>query len=356
MREKLSAKLKAMIELARERGFVTCDDLFEEFPEVDLTIEEMDLLCSIMADEGIEIVEEVEGERSIDEVKEDKMVPARHVDTAVESPVRIYLKDIGKTSLLTPADELALARRMEKGDQKAKQRLIEANTRFVVSIAKKYMGRGMPFLDLIQAGNLGLIRALETFDWRKTYRLSTYAVWWIRQSIVRALAEQGGSIRIPVHMKDTINKLGRISRRLLQTLGREPDDAEIAEAMKVPVERVREIKKVAQEPVSLEEPVGDKRQRNLGEIIQDEAVQAPLEALSLAMLREQLDLLLEGLSPRERQVLILRFGLGDGQPQTLEEVGKKFGVTRERIRQIETKALRRLRTPSQKKGLEDLIE
>jgi len=268
----------------------------------------------------------------------------------------MYLKEIGKVSLLVAAEEVDLAKRMERGDEEAKRKLIEANLRLVVAIAKKYVGRGMLFLDLIQEGNLGLIRAVEKFDWRKGFKFSTYATWWIRQAITRALADQARTIRIPVHMVETINKLVRISRQLLQQKGREPTPEEIGDEMKLSVERVREIMKIAQEPISLETPIGEEEDSHLGDFIEDADAPAPAEAVSFTMLREQLEGVLDTLTVRERKVLKLRFGLDDGRPRTLEEVGKEFSVTRERIRQIEAKALRKLRHPSRSKRLKDFIE
>jgi RNA polymerase primary sigma factor len=275
---------------------------------------------------------------------------------AIDDPVRMYLKEIGRVPLLTPQEEIMLAKRMEDGDEEAKRRLAEANLRLVVSIAKRYVGRGMLFLDLIQEGNLGLIKAVEKFNYRKGFKFSTYATWWIRQAITRAIADQARTIRIPVHMVETINKLIRVQRQLLQELGRDPLPEEIAKEMDVPVERVREIMKIAQEPVSLETPIGEEEDSHLGDFIEDEDAQAPAEAASFMLLREQLEDVLDSLTPREKRVLRLRFGLDDGRARTLEEVGQEFGVTRERIRQIEAKALRKLRHPSRSKKLKDYLE
>ena len=275
---------------------------------------------------------------------------------STEDPVRMYLKEIGKVPLLTAEEEIELAKRMELGDQEAKKRLAEANLRLVVSIAKRYVGRGMLFLDLIQEGNLGLIKAVEKFDYRKGYKFSTYATWWIRQAITRAIADQARTIRIPVHMVETINKLIRVSRQLLQELGREPTPEEIAAEMDMPVERVREILKISQEPVSLETPIGEEEDSHLGDFIQDDNVPVPADAATFTLLKEQLEEVLGTLTEREQKVLILRFGLEDGRARTLEEVGKEFNVTRERIRQIEAKALRKLRHPSRSRKLKDYLE
>ncbi len=357
--EEITPELRALIELGRKRGYVTHDEILEQFPEVEQSVDQVDRLYIVLAEQGIEIVEDAkEAEaKAKAEAEEDAEAALQAAEgVSIDDPVRMYLKEIGKVSLLTQAQEVALAQRMEKGDEEAKRRLIEANLRLVVSIAKKYVGRGMLFLDLIQEGNLGLIRAVEKFDWRKGYKFSTYATWWIRQAITRALADQARTIRIPVHMVETINKLVRVSRQLLQELGREPSAEEIADAMSLPVERVREINKIAQEPISLETPIGEEEDSHLGDFIEDHDALAPAEAASFTMLKEQLDGVLETLSPRERKVLKLRFGLDDGRPRTLEEVGREFGVTRERIRQIEAKALRKLRHPSRSKRLKDFIE
>ena len=275
---------------------------------------------------------------------------------AIDDPVRMYLKEIGRVPLLTAAEEVALAKRIEQGDEEAKKRLAEANLRLVVSIAKRYVGRGMLFLDLIQEGNLGLIKAVEKFDYRKGYKFSTYATWWIRQAITRAIADQARTIRIPVHMVETINKLIRVQRQLLQELGREPVPEEIAQRMGITVERVREIQKVAQEPVSLETPIGEEEDSHLGDFIEDEEAPAPAEAAGYQLLKEQLEEVLDTLTNREEKVLRLRFGLADGRARTLEEVGQVFGVTRERIRQIEAKALRKLRHPTRSKKLRDYLD
>ena len=295
-------------------------------------------------------------------ITEDDDIEVEKIDLSVpdgvsiEDPVRMYLKEIGKVPLLSAEEEIDLAKRMELGDQEAKKRLAEANLRLVVSIAKRYVGRGMLFLDLIQEGNLGLIKAVEKFDYRKGYKFSTYATWWIRQAITRAIADQARTIRIPVHMVETINKLIRVSRQLLQELGREPTPEEIAEEMTMPVERVREILKISQEPVSLETPIGEEEDSHLGDFIQDDNVPVPAEAAAFTLLKEQLQEVLGTLTEREQKVLTLRFGLDDGRARTLEEVGKVFNVTRERIRQIEAKALRKLRHPSRSRKLKDYLE
>jgi RNA polymerase primary sigma factor len=353
--ERLPAELKGLVDLGRRRGFLTHDEILEQFPEAEQNIELIDRVYSVLLEQGIDVVEdakEVEAKGKVEEEAE----PRETEGVAIDDPVRMYLKEIGKVSLLSPELEIELAKRMEKGEEEAKRRLIEANLRLVVSIAKKYVGRGMLFLDLIQEGNLGLIRAVEKFDWRKGFKFSTYATWWIRQAITRALADQARTIRIPVHMVETINKLIRIQRTLLQDLGRDPAAEEIAQAMSLPVERVREILKISQEPISLETPIGEEEDSHLGDFIEDQEALSPAEAASFTMLKEQLDDVLETLTPRERKVLKLRFGLDDGRPRTLEEVGHEFGVTRERIRQIEAKALRKLRHPSRSKRLKDFIE
>ncbi|MFR3727287.1 RNA polymerase sigma factor RpoD [Lacrimispora sp.] len=308
--------------------------------------EELDL------DEDLFIEEEIE-EEEIDMESIDLSVPE---GVSVEDPVRMYLKEIGKVPLLSSEDEIELAKNIELGDDNAKQRLTEANLRLVVSIAKRYVGRGMQFLDLIQEGNLGLIKAVEKFDYRKGYKFSTYATWWIRQAITRAIADQARTIRIPVHMVETINRLVRVSRQLLQELGREPVPEEIAARADMQVERVREIMKVSQEPVSLETPIGEEEDSHLGDFIQDDQVAVPADAATFTMLHEQLMEVLDTLTEREQKVLKLRFGLDDGRPRTLEEVGKEFNVTRERIRQIEAKALRKLRHPSRSKKLKDYLD
>ena len=353
--ERIQAELKALVELGKKKGFLTHDDILEQFPEAEQNIELIDRVYSVLLEQGIDVVEDAKEAEQKGKGEEEEETPEPG-GVAIDDPVRMYLKEIGKVALLTPEQEVDLAQRMEKGDEEAKRRLIEANLRLVVSIAKKYVGRGMLFLDLIQEGNLGLIRAVEKFDWRKGYKFSTYATWWIRQAITRALADQARTIRIPVHMVETINKLVRVSRRLPQELGREPSDDEIGEEMGITPEKVREIVKVSQDPVSLETPIGEEEDSHLGDFIEDQDALAPAEAASFTMLKEQLEDVLETLTPRERKVLKLRFGLDDGRPRTLEEVGREFGVTRERIRQIEAKALRKLRHPTRSKRLKDFIE
>lgn len=351
-----------LIQRGKKRGLLTYKEIITPLQELDITADEIDEFYDHLSRLGVDVVEEVAELEVLDdeEVKEEE--EEEEVDltvpdgVSVNDPVRMYLKEIGKIPLLTPNEEIELAKRMEAGEEEAKRRLAEANLRLVVSIAKKYVGRGMLFLDLIQEGNLGLIKAVEKFDYRKGYKFSTYATWWIRQAITRAIADQARTIRIPVHMVETINKLIRVSRQLVQELGREPMPEEIAKVMGITEERVREILKIAQEPVSLETPIGEEDDSHLGDFIEDQDVQAPAEAAAFELLKEQLDDVLETLTPREKKVLKLRFGLDDGRSRTLEEVGQVFGVTRERIRQIEAKALRKLRHPMRSKRLKDYLE
>ena len=344
-------------------GTLTYGELIDALQQQDMSPDEMDDMYQRFNNEGVEIVDDVQAtaaeEPADDEPPEKEEI---EIDLSVpegislDDPVRMYLKEIGHVPLLTAEEEVELAQRMEAGDEEARHRLEEANLRLVVSIAKRYVGRGMLFLDLIQEGNLGLLKAVEKFDYSKGYKFSTYATWWIRQAITRAIADQARTIRIPVHMVETINKLVRISRQLLQELGRDPRPEEIAKEMGISVARVHEIMKIAQEPVSLETPIGEEEDSHLGDFIEDEAAPAPAEAASFMLLREQLEEVLETLTDREKNVLRLRFGLEDGRSRTLEEVGQSFGVTRERIRQIEAKALRKLRHPSRSKVLRDFLE
>ena len=361
--DKLAAKGKA------NGGTLTCGELIAAFDTWTMTPDDMDELYQRLSDEGVELVDDTavdEGagadalepmdeidKDEVEEVEIDLSVPE---GVALDDPVRMYLKEIGRVPLLTAEEEVDLARRMEAGDESARHRLEEANLRLVVSIAKRYVGRGMLFLDLIQEGNLGLLKAVEKFDYSKGYKFSTYATWWIRQAITRAIADQARTIRIPVHMVETINKLIRISRQLLQELGRDPRPEEIAKEMGISVARVHEIMKIAQEPVSLETPIGEEEDSHLGDFIEDEAALDPADAASMMLLKEQIADVLKTLAPREAEVLRLRFGLEDGRSRTLEEVGQSFGVTRERIRQIEAKALRKLRHPVRLRKLQGNID
>lgn len=332
----------------KKSGSITTPQLFDRLEKISTTPEQLEEIYKIIDESGIQIVNEYEREKDLYE----KIL----IEVGMDDPVKMYLKDIGKVPLLQADEETELAKRMMEGDEEAKRLLSEANLRLVVSIAKRYMGRGMQFLDLIQEGNLGLMKAVEKFDYSKGFKFSTYATWWIRQAITRAIADQARTIRIPVHMVETINRLVRVSRRLLQDLGREPMPDEIAKEMGITEERVREIQKIAQDPVSLETPIGEEDDSHLSDFIEDERSTAPTDAVAYTMLKEQLIGVLNTLTPREEKVLRLRYGLDDGKPRTLEEVGKEFNVTRERIRQIEAKALRKLRNPSRSKHLREHIE
>ena len=332
----------------KKSGSITTSQLFDKLDKKDTTPYQLEVIYETFEKEGVQIVNEYERDRDL----YDQIIQ----EVSMDDPVKMYLKDIGKVPLLQPEEETELAKRMMDGDEDAKRLLSEANLRLVVSIAKRYMGRGMQFLDLIQEGNLGLMKAVEKFDYQKGFKFSTYATWWIRQAITRAIADQARTIRIPVHMVETINKLVRVSRKLLQEMGREPTPEEIAAEMGVTEERVREIQKIAQDPVSLETPIGEEDDSRLSDFIEDESSAAPTDAVSFTMLKEQLLGVLDTLTPREEKVLRLRYGLDDGRPRTLEEVGKEFNVTRERIRQIEAKALRKLRHPSRSKRLKDFLE
>ena len=385
MQEKKKDIKRELIEKGKKKGVLTFKEISDAFEDIEVTPEEIERLYDIFEKESIELVEDLDKELEEIEVSkeelEDLSVPE---GINIDDHVKMYLKEIGKVNLLTPEEELSLAKRMADGEtakeqieeigenidedskkqidlliadgEKAKKSLAEANLRLVVSIAKRYVGRGMLFLDLIQEGNLGLIKAVDKFDYTKGYKFSTYATWWIRQAITRAIADQARTIRIPVHMVETINKLVRVSRQLVQELGREPTPEELAKELNMPVDKVREISKISQEPVSLETPIGEEEDSHLGDFIPDEDAPAPSEAASFVLLKEQLGAVLETLSEREAKVLRLRFGLDDGRARTLEEVGKEFDVTRERIRQIEAKALRKLRHPTRSKKLKDYLE
>jgi len=365
----LKATLKELTDLGREKGMLTYREIENAFEKFDITPEQIEKVYETLEKMGIEVVadniddedfedfqfneEDVDVDVDVEEDLDDLSLPE---GIGIDDPVRMYLKEIGKIPLLQGDEEIELAKRMEQGDEEAKKRLAEANLRLVVSIAKRYVGRGMLFLDLIQEGNLGLIKAVEKFDYRKGFKFSTYATWWIRQAITRAIADQARTIRIPVHMVETINKLIRVSRQLVQELGRDPTPEEIAKEMGMSEEKVREIMKISQEPVSLETPIGEEEDSHLGDFIPDEDAPAPAESAAYTLLKEQLMDVLDTLTPREEKVLRLRFGLDDGRARTLEEVGREFNVTRERIRQIEAKALRKLRHPSRSKKLKDFLD
>ena len=365
-RVKFQEKLKELLNLAKKKkNMLEYQEISDFFADMQLDSDKFEKILDFLEANNIDVLRITDDDADDDillEVDDDDEIEVEKIDLSVpdgvsiEDPVRMYLKEIGKVPLLSAEEEIELAKRMELGDQEAKKRLAEANLRLVVSIAKRYVGRGMLFLDLIQEGNLGLIKAVEKFDYRKGYKFSTYATWWIRQAITRAIADQARTIRIPVHMVETINKLIRVSRQLLQELGREPTPEEIAAEMNMPVERVREILKISQEPVSLETPIGEEEDSHLGDFIQDDNVPVPADAAAFTLLKEQLEEVLGTLTEREQKVLTLRFGLEDGRARTLEEVGKEFNVTRERIRQIEAKALRKLRHPSRSRKLKDYLE
>ena len=370
---KFSEKLVELLEFAKKKkNVLEYQEINDFFKDQPLDAEQMDKIFDFLEASGVDVLRitgndvddtlmldddmDIDGLDEEEEVELDKIDLSVPEGVSIEDPVRMYLKEIGKVPLLTAEEEIELAKRMENGDEDAKKRLAEANLRLVVSIAKRYVGRGMLFLDLIQEGNLGIIKAVEKFDYRKGYKFSTYATWWIRQAITRAIADQARTIRIPVHMVETINKLIRVSRQLLQELGREPTPEEIAEEMDMSVDRVREILKISQEPVSLETPIGEEEDSHLGDFIQDDNVPVPADAAAFTLLKEQLVEVLGTLTEREQKVLRLRFGLDDGRARTLEEVGKEFNVTRERIRQIEAKALRKLRHPSRSRKLKDYLD
>jgi RNA polymerase primary sigma factor len=359
--ETLEQVKEQLVELGKKRGVLTYKEIMERLSGFEQDADQMDEFYEYLTEQGIEVLNDLDEDEPLPEEMDDEddfkldddLIPP---GIKINDPVRMYLKEIGRVPLLSADEEIELAKRIEQGDEEAKQRLAEANLRLVVSIAKRYVGRGMLFLDLIQEGNMGLIKAVEKFNYRKGFKFSTYATWWIRQAITRAIADQARTIRIPVHMVETINKLIRVQRQLLQDLGREPTPEEIAEKMDFTPEKVREILKIAQEPVSLETPIGEEDDSHLGDFIEDQDALAPSDAAAYELLKEQLEDVLDTLTDREENVLRLRFGLDDGRTRTLEEVGKVFGVTRERIRQIEAKALRKLRHPSRSKRLKDFLE
>lgn len=365
-RAKYEEKIKTLLAMAKKKkNVLEYQEISDHFADLHLEEEQMDEILDALEKSGIDVLRITDDDDIPDEellLSDEDEVDMENLDLSIpdgisiEDPVRMYLKEIGKVPLLSAEEEIELAKRMENGDQEAKKRLAEANLRLVVSIAKRYVGRGMLFLDLIQEGNLGLIKAVEKFDYRKGYKFSTYATWWIRQAITRAIADQARTIRIPVHMVETINRTIRTSRQLTQSLGREPSAAEIAEVMKMPVQRVEEILKIAMDPISLETPVGEEDDTHLGDFIKDNKSEVPADAAAYTLLQEQLDEVMQTLTDREKKVLALRFGLEDGRSRTLEEVGKEFHVTRERIRQIEAKALRKLRHPSRSRKLKDYLD
>jgi len=366
----IDGKFQELLELAKnKKNVLEYQEINEFYNEFSLNAEQLENILDLLDGNNVDVLRMNNDDdklvlikEEVTDLEEEEEIDVEKIDLTVlegistDDPVRMYLKEIGKVPLLTPDEEIELARRMENGEEEAKKRLAEANLRLVVSIAKRYMGRGMQFLDLIQEGNLGLIKAVDKFDYHKGFKFSTYATWWIRQAITRAIADQARTIRIPVHMVETINKLIRVSRQLLQELGREPTPEEIAEIMELPLDRVRDIQKISQEPVSLETPIGEEEDSHLGDFIQDDNLPVPAEAAAYVLLKEQLVEVLETLTEREQKVLRLRFGLDDGRARTLEEVGQEFSVTRERIRQIEAKALRKLRHPSRSRKLKDYLE